>query len=186
MMTIHQAKGLEFPYVFITGLSEGIFPNLRTIREYKKNGEEEERRLMYVAVTRAEKALFLTESEGFNISTKMNKYPSRFLAEIKREMVVVEGVIPEELWRGTRNLIHVLDEEFDPHRPIDIDHIDFTSERAELQSPFHIGDTVTHPVFGEGVIRAANKDWTTFEVEFADGKVRSLRAAFIKLADLPE
>ena len=89
-------------------------------------------------------------------------------------------------WRGTRNLIHVLDEEFDPHRPIDIDHIDFTSERAELQSPFHIGDTVTHPVFGEGVIRAANKDWTTFEVEFADGKVRSLRAAFIKLADLPE
>ena len=186
MMTIHQAKGLEFPYVFITGLSEGIFPNLRTIREYKKNGEEEERRLMYVAVTRAEKALFLTESEGFNISTKMNKYPSRFLAEIKREMVVVEGVIPEELWRGTRNLIHVLDEEFDPHRPIDIDSIDFTSERAEFQSPFHIGDTVTHPVLGEGVIRAANKDWTTFEVEFADGKVRSLRAAFIKLADLPE
>ncbi|MBQ6177255.1 MAG: UvrD-helicase domain-containing protein [Bacteroidales bacterium] len=186
LMTIHQAKGLEFPYVFIVGLSEGVFPNLRTIREYKKNGEEEERRLMYVAVTRAEKALFLTESEGFNLSTKMNKYPSRFLAEIKREMVVTEGFIPEELWRGTRNLIHVLDEEFDPHRPIDLDSVDFTEERAELKSPFHIGDTVTHTVFGEGVIRAANKDWTTFEVEFADGKVRSLRAAFLKLADLPE
>ena len=168
LMTIHQAKGLEFPYVFIIGLSEGVFPNLRTIREYKKNGEEEERRLMYVAVTRAEKALFLTESEGFNLSTKMNKYPSRFLAEIKREMVVTEGFIPEELWRGTRNLIHVLDEEFDPHRPIDLDSVDFTEERAELKSP------------------AANKDWTTFEVEFADGKVRSLRAAFLKLADLPE
>jgi DNA helicase-2/ATP-dependent DNA helicase PcrA len=73
MMTIHQAKGLEFPFVFITGLSEGIFPNLRTIREWKKNGEEEERRLMYVALTRVEKALFLTESEGYNLSTKMNK-----------------------------------------------------------------------------------------------------------------
>ena len=101
-------------------------------------------------------------------------------------MVVTEGYIPEELWRGTRSLIHVLDEEFDPHRPIDIDDVDFTSERAELKSPFHVGDTVTHPVFGEGVIRGANKEWTTFEVEFADGKVRSLRAAFIKLADLPE
>jgi DNA helicase-2/ATP-dependent DNA helicase PcrA len=141
---------------------------------------------MYVAITRAETALFLTESEGFNISTKMNKYPSRFLAEIKREMVVTEGVIPEELWRGTRNLIHVLDEEFDPHRPIDIDSVDFTEERAELRSPFQIGSPVTHPVFGEGVIRGANKEWTTFEVEFADGKVRSLREAFIKPADLPE
>ena len=57
---------------------------------------------------------------------------------------------------------------------------------AELKSPFHIGDTITHAVFGEGVIRATNKDWTTFEVEFADGKVRSLRAAYIKLADLPD
>ncbi|MBQ3765304.1 MAG: UvrD-helicase domain-containing protein [Bacteroidales bacterium] len=186
LMTIHQAKGLEFPFVFITGLSEGIFPNLRTIREYKKRGEEEERRLMYVAVTRAEKALFLTESEGYNLSTKMNKYPSRFLAEIKRETVVTEGFIPEELWRGTRNLIHVLDEELDPARPISLDDTDFTAERAELQSPFRIGETVTHAVFGEGVIRAANKEWTTFEVEFADGKVRSLRAAFLKPADLPE
>ena len=66
---------------------------MRTIREGKKNGEEEERRLMYVAVTRAEKALFLTESEGYNISTKTNKYPSRFLAEIRRDLVVTEGVI---------------------------------------------------------------------------------------------
>ena len=186
LMTIHQAKGLEFPYVFITGLSEGIFPNLRTIREYKKRGEEEERRLMYVAVTRAEKALFLTESEGFNLSTKMNKYPSRFLAEIKRETVVTEGFIPEDLWRGTRNLIHVLDEELDPMRPITLDDADFTAERAELQSPFRIGEPVTHTVFGEGTVRAANKEWTTFEVEFEDGKVRFIRAAFLKPADIPE
>ncbi len=186
LMTIHQAKGLEFPYVFISGLSEGMFPNLRTIREHKKNGEEEERRLMYVAVTRAEKALFLTESEGYNLSTKMNKYPSRFLAEIKREMVVTEGVIPDELWRGTRNLVHVLDEEYDPHRPVDPDSLDFTGDRAQWESPFRIGGTVIHAVFGKGVIRGANKDWTTFEVEFGDGKVRSLREGFLRLPDLPE
>ena len=185
MMTIHQAKGLEFPFVFITGLSEGIFPNLRTIREWKKNGEEEERRLMYVAITRAEKALFLTESEGYNLSTKMNKYPSRFLAEIKREMVVTEGFIPEELWRGTKNLIHVIDEETDPHRPISFDD-DFEEERAAYESPFHIGDTVLHPVFGEGVILSASKDYASFTIEFTSGATRTVRAPFLKLQDLPE
>lgn len=175
LMTIHQAKGLEFPYVFVTGLSEGIFPNMRTIREGKKNGEEEERRLMYVAITRAEKALFLTESEGFNISTKTNKYPSRFLAEIKRELVVTEGVIPQELWKGTQNLSHVLDQE-------DF----FREERDEYNSPFKEGDLVTHPVFGEGRIVGANKDFTSFDVQFDNGVLRTLRAGFLQQSDLPE
>ena len=175
LMTIHQAKGLEFPYVFIIGLSEGIFPNMRTIREGKKNGEEEERRLMYVAVTRAEKALFLTESEGYNVSTKTNKYPSRFLAEIRRELVVTEGVIPPDLWKGTRNLSHVLDEE---------DY--FEKERAEYESPFKVGDIVRHPVFGEGKIVSANKDFTSFEVLFDSGSTRTLRAGFLSQADLPD
>ena len=158
---------------YITGLSEGIFPNMRSIREGKKNGEEEERRLMYVAITRAEKALFLTESEGFNISSKTNKYPSRFLAEIKPDLVVTEGVVPEELWKGTRNLTHVLDQE------------DFSAERAAYASPFHVGDIVRHAVFGEGVIVSANKDFTSFDVQFDSGAIRTLRAGFIQLADLP-
>ena len=175
LMTIHQAKGLEFPYVFVIGLSEGIFPNMRTIREGKKNGEEEERRLMYVAVTRAERALFLTESEGFNISSKTNKYPSRFLAEIRKELLVTEGVIPPELWSGTRRLSHVLDEdEFD------------VGGTAREQSPFKVGDTVTHPVFGEGVIVSVNKDFSSFEVRFDSGSTRVLRSGFLKQADLPE
>lgn len=177
LMTIHQAKGLEFPFVFIIGLSEGIFPNMRTIREYKKSGEEEERRLMYVAVTRAERALFLTESEGFNASTKMNKYPSRFLAEIKREFLVTEGFIPEELWKGTKNMVHVLDEEFSG-RNLD-------NALAEIDSPFKIGDSVVHDVFGEGVITAANKEFTSFEVKFHDGSTRTIRASFLKLSDMP-
>ncbi|MEE3390513.1 MAG: 3'-5' exonuclease [Candidatus Cryptobacteroides sp.] len=182
MMTIHQAKGLEFPFVFIIGLSEGIFPNMRTIREYKKNGEEEERRLMYVAITRAQKALFLTESEGFNVSTKMNKYPSRFLTEIKREMFVTEGFMPEDLWKGTRNMMHVLDEE--TYNPSDRD--DFASERTEYDSPFEVGDVVVHNIFGVGTVVGVNKENTTFEVRFKDGDTRHLRADFLRLQDLPE
>lgn len=185
LMTIHQAKGLEFPYVFIIGLSEGIFPNMRTIREHKKNGEEEERRLMYVAVTRAEKALFLTESEGFNVSTKMNKYPSRFLTEIKRNMFVTEGVVPEDLWKGTRNLMHVLDEEvyggWAATGAAEGSGGDgFAAERAEYESRFKIGDAVVHDIFGEGVVVGANQEYSTFEVRFADGATRHLRAHFLR------
>ena len=192
LMTIHQAKGLEFPYVFITGLSEGTFPNMRTIREYKKNGEEEERRLMYVAITRAEKALFLTESEGYNVATKMSKYPSRFLAEIKKNMVVVEGTIPEELWRGTRNLVHVLDEEnFVPEVlgaavAARTGADGFAGDRAEYNSPFQVGQTVSHAIFGIGTILSASNDFSTFQVRFSDGATRHLRASFLSLPDMPE
>ena len=193
MMTIHQAKGLEFPHVFITGLSEGIFPSMRTIREYKKNGEEEERRLMYVAVTRAEKGLYLTESEGYNQSTRMNKYPSRFLAEIKRTLLVSEGhAVPESLWKGTKNLIHILDEEnygtaagFISEKTGDAD--EFAGERDEYASPFRIGDIVSHKIFGYGEILSASKDWSSFNVRFRDGSERQIRAFFLKPGnDLPE
>ena len=193
MMTIHQAKGLEFPHVFITGLSEGIFPSMRTIREYKKNGEEEERRLMYVAVTRAEKGLYLTESEGYNQSTRMNKYPSRFLAEIKQTLLVSEGhAVPESLWKGTKNLIHILDEEnygtaagFISEKTGDADS--FAGERDEYASPFRIGDIVSHKIFGYGEILSASKDWSSFNVRFRDGSERQIRAFFLKSGnDLPE
>ncbi|MGN1233440.1 MAG: ATP-dependent helicase [Candidatus Cryptobacteroides sp.] len=195
MMTIHQAKGLEFPHVFITGLSEGIFPSMRTIREYKKNGEEEERRLMYVAVTRAERGLYLTESEGYNQSTRMNKYPSRFLAEIKRTLLVSEGhAVPESLWKGTKNLIHVLDEEnygiardLVSQRPGASDEDGFASERNEYASPFRIGDIVSHKIFGYGEILSASKDYSSFNVRFRDGSERQIRAFFLKAGnDLPE
>ena len=195
MMTIHQAKGLEFPHVFITGLSEGIFPSMRTIREYKKNGEEEERRLMYVAITRAENGLYLTESEGYNQSTRMNKYPSRFLAEIKRSLLVSEGhAVPESLWKGTQNLIHVLDEEnygvareFVSGESGNGNADGFEAERQEYESPFRIGDIVSHKVFGYGEILSASKDCSSFNVRFRDGSERQIRAFFLKAGnDLPE
>ena len=174
LMTIHQSKGLEFPYVFVIGLSEGIFPSMRTIREYKKNGEEEERRLMYVAVTRAEKALFLTESEGYNMSTKMNKYPSRFLAEIKKSMIVTEGIIPDYLWRGTKNMVHVLDEETFMQDTT----TQYSSDANE--DPFRIGAPVSHKIFGNGEIIGISQDGETFQVKFQDNAVRFIRRAFLK------
>jgi len=89
LMTIHQAKWLEFTYVFICDLVEWIFPNKRSIEETKEQGLEEERRLMYVATTRASKWLFLTNSEWFHHSS-WDKIPSRFLHEIDNSLLIIE------------------------------------------------------------------------------------------------
>ena len=84
LMTIHMAKGLEFDYVFVLGLSEGIFPSFRALSE-SDEGIEEERRLAYVAFTRAKKQLYLTDSEGFSFVTDSPKISSRFVEEIGKE-----------------------------------------------------------------------------------------------------
>jgi len=89
LMTIHQAKWLEFPYVFICDLVEWIFPNKRSIEEAKEEWLEEERRLMYVATTRAKEQLFLTNSEWFHHSS-WDKIPSRFLHEIDNPLLIIE------------------------------------------------------------------------------------------------
>lgn len=139
LMTIHQAKGLEFPYVFIIGMSEGIFPSHRAIRERKKAAEEEERRLMYVAVTRAERALVLTESEGFNSATQGEKYPSRFISEVDKQLLTVKGNPDPQLFAATQAMVNDLN-----------DDVQIAMEADE--AGFHTGDVVSHPVFGQGIV----------------------------------
>ena len=91
-MTIHTAKGLEFDNVFIYGLVDQIFPSTRTIQE-SKDGLEEERRLFYVAITRAKKRLYLSTSGGY--SYMGSRQPSRFLREItlraQQERIVIKN-----------------------------------------------------------------------------------------------
>ncbi len=151
LMTIHQAKGLEFPYVFVCGLSEGIFPNHRSIRERKQDGLEEERRLMYVAVTRAEKLLFLTDSEGFNITTRSEKCPSRFITEITGNLVKIEGNLDPILLEQTKNLVQSLDDEING-----------------VECPFVVGDIVEHEAFGIGKIIEINSHDNSCKVIFTD------------------
>lgn len=161
VMTIHQAKGLEFPVVFISGLSEGIFPNRRSVRERKKRGMEEERRLMYVAVTRAEKALFLTESEGFTMHGDFSKYPSRFLREIQANLFVTEGVISDEIWAQADAFKNRLDLEIQP--------------KKEISNEWGPGAEVVHALFGEGVIKEIYDDGMFCEVEFGESGPRCIR-----------
>lgn len=177
LMTIHQAKGLEFPYVFVTGLSEGIFPSMKTLRERKGDGEEEERRLMYVAVTRAEKELFLTESEGFNAASRLSKYPSRFLREIQRSLFVTEGDMDDLLWQESGKMVQYLGLDFSSNGP------DTANDDAPLptvtQEFWSAGTKVFHEVLGEGTIVSYNEARGSYSVAFGNG-TRNIRASFLK------
>jgi DNA helicase-2/ATP-dependent DNA helicase PcrA len=162
VMTIHQSKGLEFPYVFISGLSDGIMPNKRSVRERKKKAMEEERRLMYVAVTRAEKRLFLTESEGYSAQGGFNKVPSRFLREIDEHLMVTEGQMDEDLWNRAAIFSRSMDTECG---------LTLIPQRSGLME----GDKVMHEHFGCGIVRNIYDSGEYCEVDFLDAGLRSLK-----------
>lgn len=149
LMTIHQAKGLEFPLVFVSGFSEGILPNHRSIRERKKAALEEERRLAYVAITRAERELYLTESDGFDHSSRVNKQPSRFILEIKDNLFVSEGKLNEE-WKN---------EALTTLKQIDL---------ALFFEPkvFVLNEKVRHPIFGIGEVVEVLDESQEYMVQF--------------------
>lgn len=163
LMTIHQSKGLEFPVVFIMGLTEGAFPNHRSIRERRIDGEEEERRLMYVAVTRAKDMLWLSDSEGYLNDNGALKYPSRFIGEIEDGLIQIEGKPDPALLEGTRSMVRRLDEELG----------------GGDESVMTAGTKVTHRVFGEGVIESYDAVSKSYKVRFGE-KVRQLIPGVLK------
>ncbi|SCJ97193.1 ATP-dependent DNA helicase pcrA [uncultured Clostridium sp.] len=146
MMTIHTAKGLEFPYVFISGLNEGIFPSSRA---NTKDKLEEERRLAYVGYTRAEKVLFLSESEGINYNGSF-RYPSRFIFNTDKKYLNYISVLE-------KNLIEDANE-----------HIDTSERKFKVSNSikFNKGDTVTHSLFGIGVIKEINYENSSYIIKF--------------------
>lgn len=150
LMTIHIAKGLEFPYVFLCGLFEGAFPNARSLESRDTRALEEERRLAYVAITRAMKELYLTESEGVGAYGK-KKYPSRFIFEIKEGLCDQVGSIDEELIREANEFIESSNKKL---------------EEKKLESKFAEGDEVEHPVFGKGIIEQLDNNECTYLIKF--------------------
>ncbi len=164
LMTVHASKGLEFPYVFIMGLSEGIFPSSKTLEERKEAGLEEERRLCYVAITRAKDRLILTDSEGFNQSGGQ-KYPSRFLFEMGEENYIRVGVIPKAL----REKSAVKEKE---------------GEIFEECEHLPDGANVTHPAFGKGTVLSYDKIRKSYKVKFDSLEhPRDISSSFFRTAD---
>ena len=152
MMTVHTAKGLEFPVVILPGLSEGIFPSRKT-----KNleGMEEERRLAFVAMTRARERLFLTEAQGVNLQGTL-WLPSRFLLDIGDENLSWNPPCPQELMEQTRRAVEA-------------------NPRLKGDSGFELlvpGDRVRHKAFGEGTVLECDNAEMTCVVLFDRLKTR--------------
>ena len=146
LMTIHSAKGLEFPVVFLCGLSEGIFPGKRANTREKL---EEERRLCYVAFTRARDRLFLSDAAGSNYDGSF-RYPSRFLFNAEKENV--DYVIPLDPALEERAMDQIRQTEDWEPRP--------------QQPSESVGKRVNHPVFGSGTVIGIPRDQQGFIVQF--------------------
>lgn len=159
LMTIHAAKGLEFPVVFVAGFSEGIFPSSRSVEERKAMGMEEERRLCYVAITRAREELYLTDSEGFT-NQGAAKLPSRFLFEIGEGNYERIGTISEELLAQAERRAAAL-----------------TPWEAAEKNP--MPKMIDHPVFGIGEVLSTDYGKQFCEVRFASGQMRHLSIDFV-------
>lgn len=169
LMTIHAAKGLEFPVVFAIGFSEGIFPSAKTIEERKLLGLEEERRLCYVAITRAEKRLYLMDSEGLS-QNGIKKLPSRFLREIGTQNYERIGVISEELDRESRAYTKRLNEGIAVEQP----------------PSYAAGDTVEHHAFGKGRVISTDERRGTVLVQFERlQQPRNLSASYFQSEHKP-
>jgi len=147
LMTVHTAKGLEFPYVFLCGMNEGIFPS-RKVKTIE--GMEEERRLAFVALTRAEKALFLTEAEGRNFDGSP-RYPSRFLLDIGPELL-----------EYTRKPSDTLISQAASH----IEAAERFLAASTGDNAFKAGDRIRHAIFGTGTIASIDLDKQAWIIQF--------------------
>ena len=147
LMTVHAAKGLEFPCVFLCGMNEGIFPS-RKVRTLE--AMEEERRLAFVAATRAENRLYLTRAESRNFDGSP-QYPSRFILDIDRQLIQFTKEPREGLIKEAEDYIE-LSRKYLPDSESDI--------------VFPVGQRVRHAVFGTGTVTDVDRDRGAHVIQF--------------------
>ncbi len=181
MMTLHSAKGLEFPVVFITGMEEGLFPSIACMMNPEEIGEE--RRLAYVGITRAKEKLYLTKTKSRMLfgSTSFNK-ESRFVTEIPDKLLEKTG--ESRMFQGgavSSNTVGIGTKPASAYSP---------SKPAFYQKPavksgvtYSVGDTVLHKIFGKGMIVSAEKmgNDTLLEIAFDKAGTKKLMANFCKM-----
>ena len=147
LMTVHTAKGLEFPYVFICGLDEGMFPSKRTS---SFEAMEEERRLAFVAMTRAEKGLYLSDAEGRGLDGSF-RYPSRFVFDIDRQLMDYSTELDPALKAEAQRYIS------SAHNRL---------KGLSGQQRLNVGDRVRHDIMGNGVIEDIDEERMAYVVKF--------------------
>lgn len=181
LMTLHSAKGLEFPNVYLAGMEDGIFPSYMTIMSDDETEMEEERRLCYVGITRAMKYLTLSSARQRMIrgETQYNK-PSRFIREIPRSLVELGGITEPKVKKVpvSREYQHA---KTAFHSKV-FDKQNFTVKKGEGLS-YSVGDRVQHMKFGTGNVTQILEGGKDFEVtvDFERVGVKKMFASFAKL-----
>lgn len=206
LLTIHSAKGLEFDTVFIVGLNDGLFPLSRAINSPDPNDLEEERRLMYVAITRAKNKLFLSRSKvKFNYESKKTEYtmPSRFLPEMfddfkQKSSAVSKSNINEngfDSYLSQRARKQSLDEKMSSHANIvnvsgNINNNQSSAYESVSQavkandySKFKKGTRVRHAHFGDGIVTLGVTDFASafVTINFEKVGIKTLSLKYAKL-----
>jgi len=161
MMTIHAAKGLEFDTVFVCALNEGVFPSDRSLQDGIK-GLEEERRLAYVAYTRAKRNLYLSDSRGFSYVLGKTKTTSRFVEEIGQDNLKMLGNIDYSYWNSAKESAMISDEEI-PFVKVNVN--------------WKVNDMVEHETFQKGVVVKVNEDYVEVAFSFPY-KIKKIKKDF--------
>jgi DNA helicase-2/ATP-dependent DNA helicase PcrA len=177
LMTMHSAKGLEFPIVFLPGMDEGIFPGVRSLMEESRL--EEERRLCYVAITRAKKELYLCNAHMRTMYGQIKPYAaSRFLDEIPPDLMdhvnddeKQERVHTARRWQNETRSRYALSDAAVVNRP--------KKNSVKARYDWKVGDTAVHNLWGKGkVVAVTGGDRNMMiKVDFS-GKIRQLMVAF--------
>ncbi len=186
LMTLHNAKGLEFPIVFLTGLEEGVFPHMRSLTEPEEL--EEERRLAYVGITRARQRLYLTHAWSRSLWGGVNyNPPSRFLKEIPEELIKRMGEKPRRSSNGSFSSGGGgFSNNRYPSRPVPTSSVRYPNmERAT--AGWRVGQEVSHNRWGTGVITAlaGSGEKAEAKIWFSDVGEKTLLLAYapIKATD---
>ncbi len=160
LMTVHAAKGLEFPVVFIAGLSENMFPSRKVDSQAAM---EEERRLAFVAFTRAKDRLFLTDSEASEATPGFGfRYPSRFIFDVEKKFLHYEHELPEQLARSAKEFIS---------------YSDSALEKRTALADLVAGDRVRHTILGIGTVVEVDDAKKQYTIAF-DGMATPRKLSF--------
>ncbi|NLK70991.1 MAG: UvrD-helicase domain-containing protein [Clostridiales bacterium] len=178
MMTIHSSKGLEFPNVFVVGMEEGIFPSSRTFES--EDEIEEERRLAYVAFTRAQKRLYLSNAaQRMLFGTTSRNFPSRFIKEIEPDLIEkIDNTV-----KATTGAIAVTTVSSIPLQKQIAKIKSNEPSKQPVEIDFAEGDRVKHNIFGEGTVISVRKmaNDAMLEVDFDKVGTKKLMANFAKI-----
>ncbi len=187
LMTLHSAKGLEFPTVFLVGMEEGIFPHSRTLMD--ESEIEEERRLCYVGITRAERHLFLSNARMRTIYGRSQYYPaSRFLQEVPRNLIHEYRRPQAQPRKAVRETVSRTEPRHSASGWSFASMAAFmpADSSAAADTSFRVGDKVMHKKWGAGTVVSVkpSEDGQEVNVAFAGAGIRSLLTKYAKLEKL--